>query len=498
MKRLNNFDQLPVTQRQAATTFGRCVVALTAAAVLAQPASGQFTQLGPLVEVSLPNPLAGCSDGFVLPGNMTGNDSCEPSIAVNPVNPSNIAAIWTAGGFLGVVVGASFDAGLTWQRVPLPVTVCAGGFSLLAGDVGVSFAPNGDLYAICACGQSLGETEIAVCKSTDGGLHWAPPVVVPNSLYNSHGAINTDPFDSRFVYGIWNGNPKNTDPADFSRSTDGGLTWQPAQTIFSAGPMSQAFVSGNQICVLPNGTLVALNQLVTIQNHDGGCAQRSYSIVVLNSTDRGQTWSAPVANLPMTPYNDPCSGATVFDPNTGLSSIEENGDPMFAVDSRNGALYAVWEDGRWANFQRNDVAFSMSADGGLTWSLPIRINQTPLNIPPGNGQAFLPSVAVAADGTVGVTYYDFRFNGSGPGLLTDYWLVQCHPTSKRPATDPTNWGNELRLTDSSFNLETAFTVFGYFLGDYVALAGGGQGFAAVFTAVDQYSHTAIFTRRVGQ
>src|SRR5205809_5924244 len=37
------------------------------------------------------------------------------------------------------------------------------------------------------------------------------------------------------------------------------------------------------------------------------------------------------------------------------------------------------------------IAFSMSTDGGLTWSTPIRVNQTPLNIPPLNRQAFLRS-----------------------------------------------------------------------------------------------------------
>ena len=40
----------------------------------------------------------------------------------------------------------------------------------------------------------------------------------------------------------------------------------------------------------------------------------------------------------------------------------------------------------------------------------IKVNKTPTNIPIGNQQAFTPSVDVAADGTVAVTYYDFRNN----------------------------------------------------------------------------------------
>jgi len=107
---------------------------------------------------------------------------------------------------------------------------------------------------------------------------------------------------------------------------------------------------------------------------------------------------------------------------------------------------------------------------------------------------------VAANGAIGVTYYDFRFNTPAPGLPTDYWLVQCHPTPGAPATNPANWGNEVRLTDSSFNMEAcAILGDGFFLGDYFGLAPvGGGGFVAAFSAVDQNNHTSIFARRVGQ
>ena len=142
----------------------------------------------------------------------------------------------------------------------------------------------------------------------------------------------------------------------------------------------------------------------------------------------------------------------------------------------------------------------MSADGGLTWSNPIRVNQTPLNIPPLNRQAFLPSIGVLRDGTIGVGYYDFRFNDSSPGLPTDYWLVQCHPTALAPPTMPANWGSEVRLTDSSFDLHKSatFPEGKIFLGDYVgSIVGSGNGFVATFTAVDPNNFSSIFARRVG-
>src|SRR5262249_18707931 len=186
------------------------------------------------------------------------------------------------------------------------------------------------------------------------------------------------------------------------------------------------------------------------------------------------------------------------DPETDQLVYDAN-SPSISVDSRTGNIYAVWEDGRFSNFQYNEIAFSMSADGGLTWSSPIRVNQTPLNIAVLNRQSFLPMVAVAPDGTIGISYYDFRFNDPNPGLPTDRWLVRCQPSLRGPATNPTNWGNEVRLTDTSFNIEACGTIIdGFYPGDYSGLAAAGNDFVSTFTLVDHDNITAIFFRRVSR
>jgi hypothetical protein len=92
-------------------------------------------------------------------------------------------------------------------------------------------------------------------------------------------------------------------------------------------------------------------------------------------------------------------------------------------------------------------------------------------------------VAVAADGTIGVSYYDLRFNDANPGALTDRWFVQC--PSGRSSTDPASWTNETRLTDTSFDIEQAVRwnvggAWAYWTGDYQGLAAVGNGFAAVW------------------
>jgi hypothetical protein len=129
------------------------------------------------------------------------------------------------------------------------------------------------------------------------------------------------------------------------------------------------------------------------------------------------------------------------------------------------------------------------------------VNKTPTNIPSGNQQAFTPSVDVAADGTVSVTYYDFRNNTTDPDTLpTDYWMVHCHAATDN-CSQGSQYGNEIRLTDTSFDMETAPVARGYFVGDYEGLANdiGDQGadFAPFFSQTQANDPATICFRRVG-
>jgi hypothetical protein len=162
----------------------------------------------------------------------------------------------------------------------------------------------------------------------------------------------------------------------------------------------------------------------------------------------------------------------------------------------------VWEDNRFSGGAYSEIAFSMSRDGGWTWSAPIPVNKTPRNIPPGDRQASYPTVAVSGDGTIGVTYCDFRFNDPSPGCATDYWLVTCHPSADRSPTDPSDWGDEIRLTNTSFDITQAPVGFGIGpdLGDHLALTTEGTTEGSDFLPVWDMPQGAdpcnIFFRRV--
>jgi len=169
-----------------------------------------------------------------------------------------------------------------------------------------------------------------------------------------------------------------------------------------------------------------------------------------------------------------------------------------AIDRASGALYAVWQDASFSGV--DEIAFSMSTDNGKSWSMPIRVNQTPRSTTEANQQAFVPNVHVRADGTVAVTYYDFRNNDASAGVPTDYWIAHCHAA----CTDPASWvGNENRLTTSSFDIEQAPAArgpFGYFLGEYEGLTNIGNRFASVFIGVNNgnpANSTDAFFRTAG-
>src|SRR5262249_41776637 len=278
----------------------------------------------------------------------------------------------------------------------------------------------------------------------------------------------------------------------FSRTTDGGQTWEPAREIFSEGAHDAD--RGQQIVVLPNGTLVNFFSRYLFQNDAGGTIHNRFQLALIRSVDHGQTWDAtptPVADI--LSLND-TDAIGIPNPDGGVGIRTHNTFFDVAVDPQNGNLYAVWEDVRFSNFQYDGIAFSMSTDGGATWSRPIKINQTPENIAAGNRQAFLPSVAVNQDSIVAVTYFDFRNNTPTPGVPTDLWMVHAHPTDG--LTNLASWSSENRMTPGSFNIEIApiHPIGGYFIGDYQGFVAMGTKFGAFWSMPTAMDSGSIFFR----
>jgi hypothetical protein len=451
----------------------------------------------PLVQVpSDPSPFINSpvSDLSEIGFQRTDNSEREPQVAVDPTNPRHIVGVWIQDAYRGIVAGVSFNGGNTWRDVVIPGTSLSSGGTLYPrnSDPWVSFSPNGDVY-VSLLGFSVpttsGPSALLVSKSTDGGLTWGAPSTIiqddTSKFLNDKDSITADPTNPNFAYVTWtrflNGNSFKG-ATMFSETADGGQTWSQPRTIFL---VNSTQCESNQIVVLPNGTLVDLFCEIAYKNDAKGIAHFDLNISLISSHDQGQTWSkteTEVADIVPLADTDTVPGiGGLPNPSGGPAIICPASIPDFAVDPNNGNLYAVWEDARFSGLQDYSIAFSMSSDGGSTWSAPIPVNQTPTNIPAGDQQAFLPSVAVAANGTVAVSYYDLRFNTSGPALLTDYWLVQGG--SGTDLSNPASWGNEERLTDTPFDMTQAtlapFPAFS--VGEYEGLAAAGNSFDAFFS-----------------
>lgn len=410
----------------------------------------------------------------------------EPYLAADPLDSNHLVGVWqqdrwSNGSARGLLTGVSFDGGATWTRVQVPFSECSGGNAQNGGnyqratDPWVTFGPGGTVYqvALSTSGESFaaGSTNaILASRSTDGGRTWTNPATVildTNPFFNDKEAITADPNDARFAYVVWDRlDSTGHGTSYFARTTDGGVTWEPARAIYDPG--AQASTISNLVRVLPNGTLVNLFAQLS-----GNASQGQ--VMVIRSTDRGATWSGSIRVASLMPL-----GAR--DPTTGQAIRDGSIVPSMAV-APDGTLYVVWQDARFTG-ARDAIAISRSADGGLTWSEPRRVNSDPAVT------AFIPQVHVRADGTIGVTYFDLRSDTADAAtLLTDYWLAR--------SVDGVSWA-ETRVA-GPFDLATAPQAGGaYFLGDYMGLVSSGTTFLPFYTRTTGTldNRTDVFIARI--
>jgi hypothetical protein len=338
-------------------------------------------------------------------------------------------------------------------------------------------------------------------RSSDGGRTWGRPATLAAQAGGrdgeyAGGAIAADPADPRTVYAVV---PRFFYPSGpggsfagtvvFARSRNGGSSWQPARTVLDAG--AGRLTTGHQLVVLPDGTLLDVFTLLDLGTDP---QQPALQVAAMRSEDRGASWSPPavIADLRSVGVTDPETGDLV----AGGTRFQ----PAVAVDAASGRVYVAWQDARFSQGQADAIALSWSRDGGRTWSHPVKANATPTEVAVHNQQAFSPSLAVAADGTLGVSYFDFRFNDQGVALWTDRWLLRCRPaTTSPPCAPPARL--ETRLTASSFDMRRAHLVTqvgppGFYLGDYQGLTSAGSDFLAVFAQPHQDDPASVFARRV--
>jgi hypothetical protein len=463
-----------------------CVAALAVSSLaLGSTAWGSTSTVGGLEQVSGTSPFAGCTADNVAdqPGTVYPNSEVEPWIAASGTDRNSDGEKdiiggyqqdrWDNGASRGVYASVRYNG--AWVQVAIPGTSkCVGGSHLRATDPWVTFSPDGSAYFFTLATSAGNDSALLVNKSTDGGLHWSPPITLIEEdstfNFNDKNSITADPFNSQYVYAIWDrsnfpsdkrevhsiqGFPRSIrSDAMFSRTTDGGQTWEKPRAIFA--PRANQFSIGHQIVVLSDGTLLDSFMLF----HGSGSNKKGQEVAVMISKDHGATWTKPITVAKALP-------GFVADPDDGTPLRTGDIIPEVAAGP-DGSAYLVWQEATLAP-SGSAIAFSKSHDGGLTWSTPKRVNKVPTT------QAFTPSIEVAPDGTLGITHYDLRNNtdDGGATLPTDYWFLHSHD-------DGAAW-TESRITARSFDMRNAPFSRGLFTGDYEGLAVQDGKFLSLFS-----------------
>jgi hypothetical protein len=459
--------------------------------------------LGPAVNASGPSPFLGCTFGVdpnaPAPEVVYDNTEVEPFVAVNPTDNNNIIGVfqqdrWTDGGSRGLVASHSIDGGQTWSESWGEFSKCSSTPSTdspfpRATDPWVSFDAAGKAYQISlgivsASGIFSG---VEVSTSADGGATWSAPnrLITDNDpiFFNDKQSITGDPNQAGHAYATWiRGNLPGWDNISivgaghsfayrglpmFSKTIDGGATWSTPVPMVNANVYAQ----GNQIAVLPDGTLV---DIMAILFKGSGIQPSNQAYwAVARSTNGGKTWGSPIkiAKLNTALLTNP----DIPNP-TSLNQTIRAGDfiPDVAVDHATGALYMVFADSIGNGIDH--VKLTKSTNGGKTWSTPVDVTQTG----PGN-HSFNGTVEVAADGTVAVLYYDFRNNTSAPGVPTDVWLTHSHDGG-------VTWTEQ--HVYGPFDMENAPVARGWFLGDYQGMAAIGNDLMLFFSVATAANDSA--------
>ncbi len=453
-----------------------------------QPASG--TTLPP------PTPQWGHDVRVNPTSSLTPDLQKNFSLAVNPTDPNNIIASYDSldTNNTNSAYSYSTDAGRTWTGALFYGSWLATSRMIPFGNTSVAFDRQGIAYY---AGQAAGENGSGyfVLTSTNG-MAWSTPVPISVDLgyieYHDQARLTVDgrasgPFAGS-LYIAWRYTSDAPHGIKLRYSRDGGHTWT------GDIPVSNA---NHDISWGPDVVAAADGTVYTAFEFD----PRGNTALYLNrSTDGGATWGtdqmiggAPITKAGVLDYKN---REYIVPGDVFSNGLRINNYPVLAVPPSGGnSVYAVWNDGRWdSDFtyylnqgKHGDIAFSRTTDGGANWSTPIRINDDPQ----GNGiDQFMPSIAVATDGRIGVTWYDRRKDVSN----YKYDLFYSDSTD-----GGLTWSANQRVSDlSSDPLAIHYAKGDGWIGDYCAMAYGPDYVVAGWvdsragSAADFYADRSLF------
>jgi hypothetical protein len=321
-------------------------------------------------------------------------------------------------------------------------------------------------YGTLTYGGDVGNLEIGVGRSGNGGRTWsAPTLASPNNddlfYMGDKDAVTTgrDPsIASRDnVYATWDdqvfdpNSDTGFDGLPVARSTDHGLTWSLhyADKI-ATDPNSCSFGQylGAQPVVNPaTGTLYVAAEKIVVDDPDcTGTVPAALSEVIFTSTNGGVTFNHGVTVAKVTAASP--IGALVLGPGQWVRTAEF---PVLAL--RGNRLWLAWNDGGTG---RSHIKLATSTASAQAWQLA--------SVTSGSGDEIQPAMAVDAAG-LHIAYYQRNADNTLDTVVADSTDGGVHFTA-RAVTSQSFPGV---VTLPQFDPQIAFT----YMGDYIALVSDG-------------------------
>jgi len=288
-----------------------------------------------------------------------GSNSGDPAAVINLTGRWFIGYIDAA---YGQSVSYSDNQGATWS-----VSKAGTGtlFNMLdKNHLWVDVAPTSPYKGYLYNGWMKG-SDIYIARSITNGTSWETSIKVSagtsagshNQGVNFKCGPNGEAYSAWAVYDSWPGDEK---AIGFTKSTDGGITWQPATRILNnirgirTSGVAQNMRTNSFPCMAvdlsngPNrGAIYITWSNIGVPGINTGSGSDVY---LIKSTDQGTTWSAPMK------INQDAAGAG-----------KQHYFPWITVDQANGMVSIVFYDNRNVSATQAEAWLAYSADGGNTW-----------------------------------------------------------------------------------------------------------------------------------
>jgi hypothetical protein len=318
--------------------------------------------------------------------NILGDAANEPSIAVDPNNTSRIAIGWrqfntVSSNFRQAGYAYTLNGGQTWT---FPGVIQPG---IFRSDPVLDSDAEGNFYYNSLTSDGF-DYWCNVFKSTNAGASWDTGTYAMGGDKQWMVVDKSGGMGNGHIYAYWTSYFSICSPGFFTRSANRGASYENCVAI-----------PGN-----PHwGTLAvgAYGELYV-------CGWGDTSFVIARSTSARDSSLAVTWDMmrPVSLGGEIRAFAGYSSPNpVGLL-----GQAWVSVDRSNGPtrgnVYVLCSVQRYSNSDPLDVMFTRSTDAGLTWSVPVRVNDDPTT----TAWQWFGTMSVAPNGRIDVVWLDTRDN----------------------------------------------------------------------------------------